>query len=169
MFYVSSSHMFQVLSVRMKNLDDFHSRSCWTPLSYAILWIHLFISVAIYVVDIFTAINLAVFSTWDEDLINEGYPPPAFFRWLFVTCIIISFLLLAFRFLNTIRVIKSGSVVESYLDPLAVRVQSIRLGQRGRGWKRFLVYAELTKSKKGADYVALFSYFPLKVNIVFLL
>jgi Fungal potassium channel len=155
----SGCFMFQVLSVRMKNLDDFHSRSCWTPLSYAILWIHLFISVATYAADIFTAINLAVFSTWDEDLINEGLPPPAVFRWLFVTCIIISFLLLAFRSLNTLRVIKSGSVVESYLDPLAIRVQSIWLGQQGRGWKRFLVYAELTKSKKGADYVALFSYF----------
>lgn len=54
---------------------------------------------------------------------------------------------------------KSGSVAASYLDPLAVRIQSIRMGKTGRGWKRFLVFAELTKSKKGAEYVALFTYF----------
>jgi len=54
---------------------------------------------------------------------------------------------------------KSGSVAASYLDPLAVRIQSIRMGKTGRGWRRFLVFAELTKSKKGAEYVALFTYF----------
>ena len=57
---------------------------------------------------------------------------------------------------------KRGGVAESYLDPLAVRVQSIRVGKTGRGWRRFLVFAELTKSKKGVEYVALFSYFSFK-------
>jgi Fungal potassium channel len=54
---------------------------------------------------------------------------------------------------------KRGGVAQSYLDPLAVRVQSVRMGKEGRGWKRFLVFAELTKGKKGADYVALFTYY----------
>ena len=107
--------------------------------------------------DTFTAINLLIFSRWAGQI--QPAIPFNISRWIFVACIIISFLLLAFRWLRTIRVIKSGSVAESYLDPLTVRVQSIRFGEQGRGWKRFLVYAELTKSKKGADYVALFSYF----------
>ena len=54
---------------------------------------------------------------------------------------------------------KSGVVAASYLDPLAVRVQSVRLGANGRGWRRFLVFAALTKGRKGAEYVALFTYF----------
>lgn len=54
------------------------------------------------------------------------------------------------------RVIRRGAVAESYLDSLAVRLQSTRPRS---GWKRFLVFAELTKSKKGAEYVALFAYF----------
>ena len=54
---------------------------------------------------------------------------------------------------------KRGAVAESYLDSLAVRLQCIRLGNVGRGWRRFLVFAELTKSKKGAEYVALFTFF----------
>jgi hypothetical protein len=57
------------------------------------------------------------------------------------------------------RVMKRGSVVESYLDSLAVRLQCIRWTKQGRGWRRFLVFAELTKKKKGAEYVALFTYF----------
>ena len=54
---------------------------------------------------------------------------------------------------------RGGGVAQSYLDPLAVRIQSVRLGSAGRGWRRFLVFAELTKSKKGSEYLALFTYF----------
>ena len=54
---------------------------------------------------------------------------------------------------------KSGVVAASYLDPLGVRIQCIRMGARGRGWRRFLVFAALTKGRKGAEYVALFTYF----------
>lgn len=69
-----------------------------------------------------------------------------------------------------IRAMRSGSITRSYLDPLAVRVQCFRIFTRkGRGWKRFLVFAELTKSKKGAEYVALYSYFSFEswMNTVF--
>ena len=63
------------------------------------------------------------------------------------------------------RVIKRGAVAESFLDSLAVRLQSIRLG-KARGWRRFLVFAELTKSKKGAEYVALFTYFSFQCKFL---
>lgn len=117
----------------------------------------MFISLSVYGVDTFTAINLLVFNRWSSEI------KPAFdikiSRWIFVGCIILSFVLLALRWLRAIRVMKSGDIAQSYLDPLAVRVQSIRTGEKGRGYRRFLVFAELTKSKKGADYVALFVYF----------
>ena len=74
-------------------------------------------------------------------------------------CIILSYVLLGFRWWRAIRAMKSGVVAASYLDPLAVRVQSVRMGASGRGWRRFLVFAELTKGRKGAEYVALFTYF----------
>lgn len=67
--------------------------------------------------------------------------------------------------MRAIRVIKQGGVAQSYLDPLGVRLQSIRMGKNGRGYKRFLVFADLTKSKKGADYVALFTYFSFEGKI----
>lgn len=54
---------------------------------------------------------------------------------------------------------RGSGVAQSYLDPLAIRIQSVRMGKEGRGWKRFLVFAELTKSRKGADYVALFTFY----------
>jgi hypothetical protein len=42
------------------------------------------------------------------------------------------------------------------------------MGRRGRGWRRFLVFAELTKSKKGAEYVALFAYFSFESKSILL-
>jgi hypothetical protein len=38
----------------------------------------------------------------------------------------------------------------------------MRITKSGQGWRRFLVFAELTRSKKGANYVALFVYFQFK-------
>ncbi|KAI1623671.1 hypothetical protein EDD37DRAFT_632159 [Exophiala viscosa] len=116
----------------------------------------LVVSISVYAVDTFTAINLLVFDRWAGQI--KPVIPLTISRWIFAGCIILSFVLLAYRWLRAIRVMRQGGVAKSYLDPLAVRVQSIRWGQ-SRGWKRFLVFAELTKSRKGADYVALFAYF----------
>lgn len=80
-------------------------------------------------------------------------------RWIFAACILLSLVLLVYRWIRALRMIKSGVVAASYLDPLAVRIQSVRPGVRGRGWRRFLVFAALTEGRKGAEYVALFTYF----------
>ncbi|GFF39694.1 uncharacterized vacuolar membrane protein YJR054W [Aspergillus udagawae] len=149
------------------NLDDFKSESCLTPFSYFLVYVFLLVSVAVYGVDTFTAVNLLAFSRWAGSI--EPAIPFTVSRWIFAVCIIISFVLLFLRWLHAIRAMRSGSIARSYLDPLAARIQSIRMGRRGRGWRRFLVFAELTKSKKGAEYVALFAYFSFEswMNTIF--
>lgn len=57
------------------------------------------------------------------------------------------------------KVMRRGCVTDDYLDDLAVVLQSIRCGT---GWQRFLVFAELTKSKKKVSWIALFVYFQRK-------
>jgi hypothetical protein len=52
-----------------------------------------------------------------------------------------------------------GSVADDYLDKVAVKLQSMRFGT---GWRRFLVFAELTKTKKKVTWIALFVYFQRK-------
>ena len=140
-----------------QNLRDFKSTSCYSPLSYGVLYILLAISVAVYAVDLFTAINLLVFDRWS----GQVKPVISFkiARWIFAACILLSWILLVYRWIRAVRVMKSGVIAASYLDPLAVEVQSIRTGSRGQGWRRFLVFAALTKGRKGAEYVALFVHF----------
>ncbi|KAF2638693.1 hypothetical protein P280DRAFT_76916 [Massarina eburnea CBS 473.64] len=145
-------------------LSDFKSTSCLAPLSYVWLWVLVLISGAVYAADAFTAVNLLAFNQWS----GEVQPKVKFeiAKWIFGVCIIISYVFLAYRWFRAIRVIRSGSVAECYLEPLAAIWQSMRLTKTGQGWRRFLVFAELTKSKKGVDYIALFVYFQFKSALI---
>ncbi|GAB7337983.1 hypothetical protein MBLNU457_4358t1 [Dothideomycetes sp. NU457] len=144
-------------------LDDFHPRSSWTPITYAWLWFMSLIGVAVFAADTFTAVNLLAFDKWSSKV--EPAIPLKYSKWIFAVCIMISYVLYAYEYIRAIRVMRRGAVAESYLDPLAVQWQSMR----PKGWKRFLVFTELTNSRKGADYVALFTYFQFKsaVRIIF--
>ncbi|KAL7622289.1 Potassium transporter [Parahypoxylon ruwenzoriense] len=150
------------------SLKDFKSSSCFAPFAYAYLYFSLLLSLAVYGVDTFTAINLLAFNTWSSSIDPTQLIPFDVSKWIFSICIIASFVNLAFEHLRAMRVMKRGSVAECYLDNLAVRLESVRPGD-GQGWRRFLVFAELTKSKKGAEYVALFTYFNFQswIRVIF--
>ncbi|KAF4119440.1 hypothetical protein GMORB2_4754 [Geosmithia morbida] len=127
--------------------------------AYAWLWAMLILSVAVYALDSFTAVNLLIFDKWSSN-IEPGIPLKVS-KWIFSGCIILSFLNLGYEAVRAVRVMKRRNVAECYLDSLAVRWESARVG-RGQGYRRFLVFAELTKGKKGGQYVALFTYFSLQ-------
>lgn len=134
-------------------LSDFKSKSAWTLLAYIWLWAMAFVGVAVYAVDTFTAVNLLVFDKWSSQV--KPKVPIKYSKWIFAVCILLSWALCFYEFFRAIRVIRRGGVAESYMDPLAVSLQSMR----AKGWRRFLVFTELTKSKKGVDYIAFFVYF----------
>lgn len=135
-------------------------------MAYAYLYFSLLLSIAVYSVDTFTAIQLLVFNKWSSEIEPTQLIPFDVSKWIFSICIILSFVNLGFEHIRAQRIMRRGSVAESYLDNLTIKLQSIRLG-KGQGWKRFLVFAELTKNKKGAEYVALFTYysFQCKFNL----
>ncbi|KAL1646144.1 Potassium transporter [Didymella pomorum] len=149
------------------NLSDFRSSSCLTPFSYAWLWILTLISCAVYAADAFTAVNLLAFNKWSSQV--QPKVPFEVAKWIFAITIIISYVFLVYRGIRAFRVMRSGSVTECYLEPMAAIWQSMRLTSSGRGWRRFLVFAELTKSKKGANYIALFVYFQFKSALIIII
>ncbi|GAP88329.1 putative pheromone-regulated membrane protein [Rosellinia necatrix] len=143
------------------SLRDFHSSSVFTCLAYSYLHFSIILSLVVYGVDIFTAINLLAFNQWSSSIEPTQFLTFDQTKWIFAGTIIASFVNLIFEHFRAWRVMRRGSVAECYLDNLAVRLESTRFG-KGQGWRRFLVFAELTKSRKGAEYVALFSYFSLQ-------
>lgn len=151
---------------RIQSLQDFKASSFFEYLAYGYLWFSLVISIAVYGVDTFTAYNLIALNKFTsiEPVIKLDIS-----KWIFTGCIIASWVNVIYEHIRAHLIIKRGAVAESYLDSLAVRLQAIRVFGQGRGWKRFLVFSELTKSKKGAEYVALFTYFSFQswIRVIF--
>ena len=141
------------------NLKDFKANGCGAPFAYGYLWFSLILSIVVYAVDSFTAYQLLVFDRWSST-IQPGISLHVS-KWIFSVCIILSFVNLLYEGVRAIRVMKRENVAECFMDNLAVKWESIRMG-KGQGWKRFLVFAALTESKKGAEYIALFTYFGFK-------
>ncbi|KAM3513786.1 hypothetical protein MY11210_002599 [Beauveria gryllotalpidicola] len=125
------------------NLQDFKTSGCGTPFAYGYLWFSLIISIAVYSIDSFTAVQLIAFNRWSSTI----RPAISFdvSKWIFSICIILSFINLGYEAIRAIRVIRRNNIAESYMDPLAVRWESIRVG-KAQGWRRFLVFAALTKT-----------------------
>lgn len=150
----------------IQSLQDFKASSFFEYLAYGYLWCSLLISIAVYGVDTFTAYNLIALNKFTsiEPVIKLDIS-----KWIFTGCIIASWVNVIYEHIRAHLIIKRGAVAESYLDSLAVRLQAIRVFGQGRGWKRFLVFSELTKSKKGAEYVALFTYFSFQswIRVIF--
>ncbi|OBT91660.1 hypothetical protein VE01_10341 [Pseudogymnoascus verrucosus] len=148
------------------SLQDFKASSFFEYLAYGYLWLSLVISIAVYGVDTFTAYNLIALNKFTsiEPVIKLDIS-----KWIFAGCIIASWVNVIYEHIRAHLIIRRGAVAESYLDSLAVRLQAIRVFGQGRGWKRFLVFSELTKSKKGAEYVALFTYFSFQswIRVIF--
>lgn len=137
-------------------LGDWRCTSGWTYPAYVWLWFLAIVGVAVYVVDTYTAVNLLAFDNWSSEV--KPAVPIKYSKWIFAVCILLSWVLCIYEWIRAVRVIRRGGVAESFLDPLAVTLQSIR----PQGFKRFLVFSELTKSRKGTDYIALFVYFSFK-------
>lgn len=140
-------------------LSDFKSTSSWNTLAYIWVWIMAIVAVAVFAADTFTAVNLLAFNRWTSKI--EPALSIEYSRWIFAGCIIFSTVLIIISWIFAIRALRSGGIADSYMDPLAATLQSMR----GTGWRRFLVFTNLTKSKKGADYVAFFVYFNFQTAI----
>lgn len=140
-------------------LTDFKASSCWTGISYGWVWFMIIIAVAVYAADTYTAVNLLIYDRWSSQI--QPAIPFSISKWIFAACIALSWLLCAFEWIRALYILRQGSVSKDYLDPVASSLQCMQLSH-GRGWRKFLVFAELTKSKRGADYVGLFVYFQFK-------
>ncbi|KAK0739118.1 hypothetical protein B0T21DRAFT_409494 [Apiosordaria backusii] len=138
------------------SLNDFKSTSCWAPFAYGILIASMFLSLSVYAVDGFTAYQLLAFNKWSSQIEPTQLIPFEVSKWIFAGCIILSVVNLCYEHLRANRIMRRGSVAECFLDHIAQRMECLRPTS---GWRRFLVFAELTKSKKGAEYIALFTFF----------
>lgn len=144
------------------DLDDFQKSTKMEAFWYFYLWVEMVTSVSVYAVDTVTAINLLVFDKFTS--IKPAISLEVS-RFIIGSCIIASLINVAFEQWRVYRIIKRDSVAESFLDILSFRVQSVRMGKKGKGRSRFLVFSELARTKKGAETVALFTFYTFQTWI----
>lgn len=115
----------------------------------------------------YTAITLLVFNRWSSQI--QPVIPFETAKWIFAVCILMSYVLIIVDWFPAQKVIRRGGVADAYMNVVALRWSCVWGGKDkdDTGWRRFLVFARLTKQRGKTDYIALFTYFSFKGSYIF--
>jgi hypothetical protein len=126
---VVPDHKFDFVDTR-----EFTDNGFLMRLKYLWLYILVLKSFLVYVSDIFTAITMLTTKTWSNQIFNNcvqkkigGCIPIDFNvgKWLFVGCIIFSFLLLAYEARKTKKIIASRDISYAFTNVMANNYYSL--------------------------------------------
>lgn len=131
------------------------------------LWLYTIVlkDFLVYVSDIFTAITMLTTSSWSNEIFkscpkteNNGCVAVPFTigKWLFVGCIIFSFLLLAYEGRKSKRIIASRDISYAFTNIMANRYYSLR------SYDHFCFFDHISNSTKRTDDFAFFVFFVFK-------
>lgn len=115
------------------------------------------VSVIVVATDVFNTFNFALLNKMSSNSLTLIIPVSAW-RAIYVIFQIALIAATVYEHYQAWQVMKRERIAACYLNNLAMKLTSVRLGKT-QGWKRFLVFMELSQSKKGFDHVALFTFF----------
>jgi len=154
---VVPDHKFDFIDTR-----EFHSKSFGIRIRY--LWLYLLVvkSFLVYVSDIYTAVIMLSSHDW-SNIIFTSCPqkdcaiiPFKFGKWLFVGCIIFSFLLLGYEWYKAKKIIASRDISYSFSNVMANNYYSLR------SYDHFCFFCHISNSTKKKDDFAFFVFFTFK-------
>jgi len=157
---VVPDHKFDFVDTR-----DFRSHALGIRLRYVWLYVLVLKSFLVYVSDIFTAVTMlssnkwqnSIFASCPKDQTNGCvFIPFNIARWLFVGCIIFSFLLLAYETRKARRIIASRDISYAFTNILANNYYSLR------SYDHFCLFCAINNSTKKTDDFAFFIFFTFK-------
>ncbi|KAI0069119.1 hypothetical protein BV25DRAFT_1834164 [Artomyces pyxidatus] len=129
------------------------------------LWIYILVlkSFLVYVSDIFTAVTMLTTDSWSNQIFDkctkvEGCVaiPFKIGKWLFVGCIIFSFLLLAYEGRKAKKIIASRDISYAFTNVMANNYYSLR------SYDHFCFFDHIAQSTKKSDDFAFFIFFTFK-------
>ncbi|KIK65380.1 hypothetical protein GYMLUDRAFT_38831 [Collybiopsis luxurians FD-317 M1] len=128
------------------------------------LWLYIIVlkSFLVYVSDIFTAITMLTTTSWSNEIFNNCQKfgcvsiPFNTGKWLFVGCIIFSFLLLAYETRKTKKIIASRDISYAFTNVMAQHYYSLR------SYDHFCFFDHISNSTKLSDDFAFFVFFTFK-------
>jgi len=157
---VIPDHKFDFVDVR-----DFHSKAFAVRMRYIWMYVLVLKSFMVYVSDIFTAVTMLTSEEWSNSIFescpqNETngcvFIPFKIAKWLFVGCIIFSFLLLAYETRKTKKIIASRDISYAFTNVTANYYYSLR------SYDHFCFFCHINDSTKTLDNFAFFIFFTFK-------
>ncbi|PVG03501.1 hypothetical protein CPB86DRAFT_804033 [Serendipita vermifera] len=155
---VVPDHKFDFIDTR-----DFHSKSISIRLQYVWVYILVIKSFLVYISDIYTATTMLTSDNWSNKIFESCKEkngcvaiPFGVAKWLFVGCIIFSFLLLAYEARKSKKIIASRDISFAFTNVMAQNYYSLR------SYDHFCFFCHINDSTKKKDDFAFFIFFTFK-------
>ncbi|KAF7301367.1 hypothetical protein MIND_00701900 [Mycena indigotica] len=157
---VVQDHKFDFISVA-----DFRDNGFKMRFKYFFLFLIFFKSFAVYMSDIFTAVTMLTTKSWSNQIFTECtaqtkngcvFIPFDTGKWLFVGCIIFSFLLLGYEARKAKLIVASHDISYAFTNVLANNYYSLR------SYDHFCFFDHISNSTKTSDDFAFFVFFVFK-------
>lgn len=154
---VVPDHKFDFINVREFHRSDFLAR-----LKYIWKYILVLKNLAVYGLDIFTAVTMISSNHWTNSIsrkcgnncaVNVSF---SIAKWIFVGCIIFSFLLLGYETYKARKVVQSRDISYAFTNLMANDYYSLR------SYDHFCLFCHIDNSTKRSDDFAFFIFFTFK-------
>lgn len=155
---VVPDHKFDFIDTK-----EFHSKAIGIRLQYVWLYVLVIKSFLVYISDIYTATTMLTSENWSNSIYSSCKEkngcvaiPFGVAKWLFVGCIIFSFLLLAYEARKSKKIIASRDISFAFTNVMAQNYYSLR------SYDHFCFFCHINDSTKKKDDLAFFIFFTFK-------
>ncbi|CAG8708336.1 13302_t:CDS:2, partial [Racocetra persica] len=142
-------HKFDFIDV-----DSFEEHTCSSWIGYFFVMLMILKSVLVHIADIWTAGILLIFDHWS----NSIQPPIPFSvsKWIFVTCIFMSFALLLWEIKKARFIRKTRDISFAFTNGIAYKLYILT------GHSYYCFFSKINNSRKCTDKIAFFVFFAFK-------
>ncbi|RUS11927.1 hypothetical protein BC937DRAFT_87944, partial [Endogone sp. FLAS-F59071] len=134
------------------DIDEFYDDSCFTRTKYSLSTLLIIKSVLVYMADLWTAISLLVIGTMTITPVISIQIA----KWIFLGCIVMSFLLLFLDIRKSRLIIESRDISYAFTSVIASRYYTTK------SYPHYCFFQKINDSKKTTDEFAFFVFFTLK-------
>ncbi|KAG2194474.1 hypothetical protein INT46_004844 [Mucor plumbeus] len=144
-----SDHKFDFIDI-----EDFREHTCILTIRYIVLLCSVVVSVMVYGADLWSAAILLIYDKWS--LSTQPKIPFYISKWIYVGCIALSFILLAWEIRKTRNVMATRDISLAVTNPLAYRTYSVK------SYIHFCLLRKIKSSTRWSDVVIFYVFYTLK-------
>ncbi|EPB86202.1 hypothetical protein HMPREF1544_07014 [Mucor circinelloides 1006PhL] len=144
-----SDHKFDFIDI-----EDFREHNCILTIRYIILLCSVVVSVMVYGADLWSAAILLIYDKWS--LSTQPKIPFYISKWIYVGCIALSFILLAWEIRKTRNVMATRDISLAVTNPLAYRTYSVK------SYIHFCLLQKIKSSTRWSDVIIFYVFYTLK-------